>query len=269
MLVRWLSALVGAAILFGTTYLFGAQGIVYLSMIVVFVAIAEFAFLFSTSKLWSVLFISCSLLVCGTHIINPLLTLPALLLSFMLLASKGVVYYSKFEPVDAYKNIEWSLWGVIYCGLLPALALQMTLDFGWKLFYFLLITVFLGDSFALFTGMTLGGRKIFPKISPKKTVSGAIGGLVGSVLFGLSFIYFTSPAPISILQWVAICLMIGFFAQIGDFFESLVKRYTGKKDSGKLMPGHGGFLDRVDGVYFGSAILFLYTRLFDLAPYFH
>lgn len=269
MLVRWLSALIGAAVLFSTTYFFGGQGIVLLSMLVVFIAITEFAFLFSQSKLWSGLFIFCALLVCGTHIVNPLLTLPALLFSFVIIASKGVVYFSKYEPIDAYKNIEWSLWGVLYCGLLPALTLQLTLEFGWKFFYFLLITVFLGDSFALFSGMTFGGRKIFPKISPKKTISGALGGLIGSAVFGLSFMYFASPAPIAFFQWLVICLTIGFFAQIGDFFESLIKRYTGKKDSGRLMPGHGGFLDRVDGVYFGSAIMFLYTRIFDLAPFFN
>ncbi len=269
MLLRWVSALIGAALLFSTTYFFGSQGVVVLSMIVVFVAIVEFAALFSPSKLWASLFVACSLAVCTTHIVNPLLTLPVLLASFLVLASKGVVYYSKFEPVDAYKNMEWSLWGVIYCALLPALTLQLTMEFGWKLFYFLMITVFLGDSFALFSGMTFGGRKIFPKISPKKTVSGVLGGLVGSMVFGVVFMYFTSPAPLPILQWVIICLTIGFFAQIGDFFESLIKRYTGNKDSGKLMPGHGGFLDRIDGVYFGSIVLFLYTRIFDLAPYFH
>ena len=80
--------------------------------------------------------------------------------------------------------------------------------------------------------------------------------------------YFTSPTPIDFPQWILICVTIGFFAQLGDFFESLIKRYTGKKDSGKLMPGHGGLLDRVDGVYFGSMVLFLYAHVFNLAPFF-
>lgn len=268
MLSRWLSALIGAAILFSTTYFFGNLGIVILSTIVVIVALSEFTFLFSKSNAWSALFIATSLAVYTTHLLAPTHSLSALLLAFVVLASKGVVFFSNEDAPQTYSNIEWTLWGVVYCALFPALTLQLTLTLGWKLFYFLGLTVFLGDSFAFFTGMLFGGKKIFPKISPKKTISGALGGLVGSCLFGVGFMYFTSPTPINILHWAMISVTIGFFAQFGDFFESLIKRYSGKKDSGKLMPGHGGFLDRVDGAYFGSVILYIYSQVYDLAPFF-
>ncbi|MCC6137512.1 MAG: phosphatidate cytidylyltransferase [Bdellovibrionaceae bacterium] len=268
MLSRWVSALIAATILFSTTYFFGSLGVVLLSTVVVIVALCEFTFLFSKSNAWSAVFIATSLAVYATHMLYPTYTTPALLLAFVVLASKGVVFYANQEATQTYTNIEWTLWGVIYCALFPALTLQLTLTLGWKLFYFLGITVFLGDSFALFTGMIVGGKKIFPKISPKKTISGAIGGLVGSCLFGVGFMYFASPTPIDIPHWILICVTIGFFAQFGDFFESLIKRYSGKKDSGKLMPGHGGFLDRIDGAYFGSVILYIYSQIYDLSPFF-
>lgn len=268
MLMRWLSALVGACILFSTTYFFGSTGIILISTLIVILAMLEFANLFSRSTLMTVMFMVCGLGVYGTRLVFPHYTLAAVMLSFIILASKGLVYYSKQEPNVSYPNIEWTLWGIMYCALSPALALHLTDVLGWKLLYFLLITVFLGDSCALFAGMKFGGKKIFPKISPKKTYSGAIGGLVGSCIFGVGFMHFTSPVPIDYLFWTLVCATIGFFGQLGDFFESLIKRQSGKKDSGFLMPGHGGFLDRLDGVYFGSIILYLYAHTHDFSPYF-
>lgn len=268
MLMRWLSALTGAALLFSITYFFGSPGVVLISSVVVFVAMIEFALLFSKSRMWMAAFLLVSVMVAATHIFSPMHTVAALVLAFIVLASKGIVFFANHETNASYQNIEWTLWGVIYAALFPALALHMTLTMGWKLMYFLLITVFLGDSCALFAGMTIGGKKIFPKISPKKTYSGAVGGLVGSCVFGVGFMYFASPEPIDIPHWILICVTMGFFAQLGDFFESLIKRYSGKKDSGTLMPGHGGLLDRVDGVYFGAVILFLYSKVYNLHPFF-
>lgn len=269
MLLRWVSALIGAAILFCTTYFFGSLGVILLSSIIVFICMWEFASLFSKSLLWSTLFVACSVAVYLTHIFNTPLTLPVLIGSFVLLAAKGVFFFSNQDsPNTTYLNVEWTLWGIIYCALLPALALQITYDIGWKIFYFLLGTVFLGDSCALFIGMLIGGKKIVPKISPKKTVSGAIGGLLGSCLFGVSFMYYTSPESIDIAHWISICATIAIFAQSGDFFESMIKRYSGKKDTSQLMPGHGGFLDRVDGVYFGSVVLYLYSHIYNLKIFF-
>jgi phosphatidate cytidylyltransferase len=268
MLSRWVSALTGFFTLLAITYFYGREGIVAISSIVIFICMCEFAFLFSKSKRWTGAFLIASLIIYFIHIFNPMLTLPALLLIFVALASKGLVFFAREETPKTYLNIEWVLWGVIYCGLFPALTIQLTYELGWKIFYFLLITVFLGDSCALFTGMLVGGKKIFPNISPKKTISGAIGGLVGSAVFGVGFMYYASATPIEIPHWILVCLTIGFFAQFGDFFESLLKRYTGKKDSGRLMPGHGGFLDRVDGVYFASVILYVYSYIYDLEIFF-
>lgn len=268
MLSRVLSALAGVTVLFSITYFLGALGLALLASLIVAICAWEFTQLFSKSHVWSFLFLLACMSVYGTHVMTPNYTLPVLLACFLVLSAKGLLLFAHQETPQTYLNIEWSLWGLIYCALLPALTVQLTFFVGWKLLYFLLVTVFFGDIFALFSGMIFGGRKILPKISPKKTISGALGGLVGSVIFGLGFVHTVSSAPVDSLQWAGICLTIGFFAQAGDFFESMIKRYTGKKDSGKLMPGHGGFLDRVDGVYFGSIVLYLYSYIFDLRHFF-
>jgi len=110
------------------------------------------------------------------------------------------------------------------------------------------------DTGAFFVGRTIGGRKLIPAVSPGKTVSGAIGGLVTSVLVTWLYVVFLlrpiaqlalSPAGI-----VAFGLVVSVAAQIGDLFESLLKREAGVKDSSRLLPGHGGVLDRLDSLFF-------------------
>ena len=107
----------------------------------------------------------------------------------------------------------------------------------------------------IYEGKLVLNKKILPSISPKKTVVGCIGGLMGSVALGSIYAHYllrnTNPWAIA-----GCCLVIGLYAQTGDFLESLLKRLAGKKDSGKILPGHGGFLDRLDGVLFAIPALY-------------
>lgn len=117
----------------------------------------------------------------------------------------------------------------------------------------------LSDTFAYFTGSLIGGKKLCPKISPKKTWSGAIGGVIGGAI-GSLIVYFIFTPTINFFSPVLFFILIGLVASIvnifGDLFESLLKRRVGVKDSGKLLPGHGGVLDRIDGTMF--VVVFLY-----------
>jgi phosphatidate cytidylyltransferase len=122
--------------------------------------------------------------------------------------------------------------------------------------------VFSGDTLAFFGGTYLSKNKakLFPSVSPQKTISGAIYGWLGSIIAGLiGFHFFVEEMPI----WYGLltCTLTAGFAQTGDLFESLMKRMAQVKDSGHLMPGHGGFLDRVDGVYFAAPV-FLFMSYF-------
>ena len=267
MLSRIISALCALAILLGTLYFAGSTGLTILGSIIVFIAAVEYATLFERSLLWLAPFLALDTIVYTVHILKPELTLAALVASFIALISLGILLFHKQEPKEIMSKLQWTLWGILYTGLLPALSVRLLYVYGWKIMMFLLITVFFGDIFAFFSGLYFGGKKIFPTISPKKTVSGAIGGLFGSVFCGIIFLQITTPLTNWFLAFF-FCLCIGIFAQLGDFFESLIKRIAGKKDASQLMPGHGGFLDRLDGVYFGSVVVYLFWTVFDFTQYF-
>lgn len=119
---------------------------------------------------------------------------------------------------------------------------------------FLLLTVWACDIGAYFAGRAIGGRRLAPAISPGKTVSGALGGLAAAVLVGAAAARFWS-APL------ATCAVIGFLigvaSTVGDLGESWAKRRCGVKDSGRLIPGHGGVLDRLDGLLLAAPVLVL------------
>jgi phosphatidate cytidylyltransferase len=126
-------------------------------------------------------------------------------------------------------------------------------------FFGLLAMVFAGDTFAYFTGRNFGKNKLLEAVSPQKTIEGAIGGLVGSAVAGGALAYFFLP-HIPIVSLMGVALVTGIFAQVGDLFESLLKRVAEVKDSGSIMPGHGGLLDRVDGVYFAAPVYFVLVQ---------
>lgn len=114
------------------------------------------------------------------------------------------------------------------------------------------------DTGAYFAGRFLGKHKLYPAVSPKKTVEGAIGGLVASVVWAL-FVVLTFLPRVPVVQAVLLALVAGALGQAGDLGESLIKRSTGVKDSGAILPGHGGILDRLDAVLVTSVGVYLYA----------
>lgn len=128
-----------------------------------------------------------------------------------------------------------------------------------------LVTAISADTFALFTGMKLGKHKLIPKVSPNKTVEGAIGGWVGAVVCTVIYYFIMSAFEVSIgLEWydfIVIGLIGGVLAQIGDLGASAIKRYVGVKDFGHLIPGHGGVLDRIDSYMILFPLVYLYMLI--------
>jgi len=126
--------------------------------------------------------------------------------------------------------------------------------FGPRLILFLLVTIWGCDSFAYYVGKNFGRHKLAPEVSPKKTIEGSIGGLVGSVLVAvgaaLLFVPEFRPAEAALIGGLA-----STAGQLGDLVESLFKRGAGVKDSGHFLPGHGGFYDRVDSLLFAAPVV--------------
>jgi phosphatidate cytidylyltransferase len=114
------------------------------------------------------------------------------------------------------------------------------------------------DTGGYFAGRFLGKRKLYEAVSPKKTVEGAVGGLAGSVLGALVAHFWFLP-ELSLAHGIPLALGASVFGQAGDLGESVLKRSTGVKDSGAIVPGHGGILDRVDALMLTSAVTFFYT----------
>jgi phosphatidate cytidylyltransferase len=142
------------------------------------------------------------------------------------------------------------------------------LDYNPKIIIGLFILIWTNDTFAYLVGKSMGKHKLFERISPKKTIEGFIGGVLFAVFAGflISKLYI-KPNPEfsdkSILIWTIIAVIAGFFGTIGDLIESKFKRVAGVKDSGIIMPGHGGILDRFDSVIFVAPIVFLFYKILN------
>ena len=130
----------------------------------------------------------------------------------------------------------------------------------------LFILIWTNDTFAYIVGKSIGKHKLFEKISPKKTIEGFLGGLIFAIFAGyLISSYLIKPSAQfsdkSILIWMIIAAIVGVIGTVGDLIESKFKRVAGVKDSGKIMPGHGGVLDRLDSVIFVAPFIFLFYKI--------
>jgi phosphatidate cytidylyltransferase len=169
------------------------------------------------------------------------------------------LFRNKTNPV---LNLNFSLGGLIYLTL-PFILLNVFFypDFNFNeysigLLFGFFIVIWTNDTFAYLSGMFFGRHKFFERISPRKTWEGTIGGLLFGVVSGLVLsIFFTQY---NALQWAGYAFTIIIFGTFGDLFESMVKRTLGIKDSGNIMPGHGGILDRFDSVLLAAPFAFYY-----------
>jgi len=147
--------------------------------------------------------------------------------------------------------------GVLYIGLLMVAVVLLAVmpRWGGSGLIILFAVVWLGDSAAYFGGKFLGRHKLHPRVSPKKTVEGSLFGLAGSV-GGAFLIHAVCSTPLLPWQLALLGLVGGTAEQVGDLCESILKRSTGIKDSGTLLPGHGGMLDRIDGLLFAAPVVY-------------
>lgn len=197
-----------------------------------------------------------------------------------------IVCAAAFTPVFVFCGPLWAL-AVLGCGVIALAAAEIVSPAGAKAFgaralvllypnaflfcmlavnameehslqalLLIFVTSPLSDTLAYLVGSLIGGKKLCPKISPNKTVSGAVGGLFGGAI-GALVLHFIFPSVFGVraewLLFLVIGLAAAFFTEAGDLFESYIKRRAGIKDMGRLLPGHGGIMDRIDGILFCSA----------------
>ena len=172
----------------------------------------------------------------------------------------GAVAVASGRPgPDVLRNAAAALFPIVYIGLpLGALAAVRVLG-GREAVLLLMATIVISDSAQYYTGRAFGRRPLSPTISPKKTVEGAVGGLVfGTLAFvaGARFVFTGAPMLLVTLVGASIAAL----GIVGDLFESLLKRSAGVKDSGALIPGHGGVLDRIDSWLFAAPMYYVFVR---------
>ncbi|NPV92015.1 MAG: phosphatidate cytidylyltransferase [Firmicutes bacterium] len=167
-----------------------------------------------------------------------------------------ILYYPRFGVGDAAVT----LWGLLYVGgLFSHLVLirEVNQGFFWVLLAFLI--TWSNDTAAFFVGRAIGKRKLAPGISPNKTVEGSVGGLVFGTVVGMAALYLFPRwgGPALPAFWaILLGLLLGAAGQLGDLVESAIKRWAGVKDSGALIPGHGGVLDRFDSLLLVLPVLY-------------
>lgn len=160
-------------------------------------------------------------------------------------------------PQLSFKAVGSALVGVFYIAFLFGFMLLIRqLPSGEILLIFLFLLNWSSDTFAYFVGRALGRKKLAPKVSPNKTVEGSLGGILGTIVVAL--LIGNWLLDISNVDLIAIGTLVSIFGQLGDLTESALKRMGKVKDSGKLIPGHGGVLDRFDSILFTAPLLYFY-----------
>lgn len=191
------------------------------------------------------------------HALSPNAVVLSLALPFLSLL---LVYLFRFHNIETVcRDLAISLLGILYIPLLLShVVLLRALPAGRDWIFLVLLVVMTSDTFAYFIGMNFGKHHLYKAVSPNKTIEGAIGGLAGAIL-GATLCKFWFFPGLSAFDVIAIGLGVGAISQLGDLFESLMKRSFGVKDSGSMIPGHGGLLDRLDSLLFAFPITFYYA----------
>lgn len=182
------------------------------------------------------------------------------LMTAIFLALSTIRLFADRDTRGALLEIAVTFAGVVYVAwLLGHLILLRGMEQGGYLIFLLFMTTWAGDTGAYYAGRNFGRNKLYEKISPKKTWEGAVGGLLASIGAVVLAKYWFMP-ELSAGQCVMLGCLLGVSGQIGDLVESLIKRSLSVKDSGSIIPGHGGILDRVDSLLFSGPVLYYYLK---------
>jgi phosphatidate cytidylyltransferase len=264
---RILTGVIGGVALLGLILFAGWLGIFFLTTVVSLGMLFEFTeiTLFMSDRIEKrYMLLSIGWFVALINLLAPQIEFQLLILSFMglfiyfLLTAKR---HGELNFQTHFKELMYSLFGLLYLVFMPLYLpriYESPNGTEWTILF--LLIVWAGDTGAYFVGKKYGKKKLYSQISPKKTIEGSLGGIAAGIVVTLLFklIFFRG------ISWPGVVLfpiLVGLVAQVGDLCESFFKRAFDKKDSGSILPGHGGFLDRFDGVVFSLPVMYACMRV--------
>jgi len=268
---RILTAIVALPILLFTVWSSSPYFFVALASLAVVLALGEFYNLASKvgcSPQAVPGYIAGLLVIAGFVIEEPILTVGAMIA--LTVVSLAMMLGKPDEMKSSLVSVAATVSGVAYVALLAGclVGVRMLPDslthaaiphFSSKLLMMFFAMVIFADTGAYYTGRSIGRHKLAPRVSPGKTIEGSVGGLIAAIAAGpLSRLVFFPEIPV--LHALAVGALIGVLGPVGDLAESMLKRGADVKDSGTLLPGHGGVLDRVDSILFCAPLLYYYSR---------
>ena len=269
LLPRIITAVIGVPLILAAIH-FG--GVVYMAFVagVILLCLYEYGLVLRTGKkpvhILSLMIFG--LLMAGVAILGraqiPSLELPDNLYPFAIsIVLFGVLFIEVLTPRRSWDRVANTFLGVflIPWSLAHLINIRDIPQYGEYLTLFMIVTVWISDTGAYFTGRFLGRHKLNKEVSPKKTWEGAVGGTLLAVGGALLMRHLFLPTLLSVTQTVWLGLLVAIIGQVSDLAESVIKRATGAKDSSNLLPGHGGFLDRFDS-YLLLAPVFYYVVLY-------
>ena len=258
-LIRAISGAVYITLLIGAT-LHSKESFLLLFGIFLLISVSEFCKLVNLKPIFPLLTATVAFILFNLN--NTVKTNEILLLIAALLVSiKSLLFL--FEKKNTYLD-KTSKYVFLTGYLIVPIIIFTKIPFIYNVYYpkiiiSILILFWSNDTFAYLTGKTIGKHKLFEKISPKKTIEGFVGGMLFTMLSGILIAIYFIEQPV--IQWIIIGLIISIFGTLGDLIESKFKRVAGVKDSGTIMPGHGGILDRLDSIIFASPFVYLFYQI--------
>ena len=188
---------------------------------------------------------------------------PLFMLSWLLWLMGRMIIELYFHEKDALNHMCRSLAGQIYIAL-PLGLLNIVNQFSWHLTLLMFILIWLNDTGAFIVGSSIGRHRLFERISPKKSWEGFWGGMAFCIACSITAFYLLLDTTGNIMPlgcWIGYGIAVSAFATWGDLVESMIKRTVGVKDSGNILPGHGGILDRIDSLLFVVPLTFIYITI--------
>lgn len=186
------------------------------------------------------------------------------LMGITLLVNCLLLYNLLFNKKQNFATYQKFLIGLFYIGggcIFLTMIPYKDDDFAQFLIMGIFILIWVNDSFAYLVGKSLGRTKLFPSVSPKKTIEGSLGGFIFALI--AAYIISFYETEISVIQWMILAAVIVIMGNLGDLLESKFKRNAGVKDSGAILPGHGGMLDRLDSLVFAAPFAYFTLNIFN------